>query len=139
MCEAFSCMSWKGSLEAMCPIPIPPWFKAWLAKASSLIPCLIISEHLQGCKLRRLSVQPYPVFDLNIAQWGFFHMFKWCFLTFGLCPLPVVLPLNTTEKSLAALLYTVGFSLTRFADDTKPSGAVDAGGKGCHPEVPWQA
>ena len=31
----------------------------------------------------------------------FFLMFSWNFLCFSLCPLPLVLPLGTTEKSLA--------------------------------------
>ncbi|KAK4827962.1 hypothetical protein QYF61_022664 [Mycteria americana] len=41
----------------------------------------------------------------------------------SLCPLPLVHPLDTSEKSLAPSLYEC--TLTKSADDTKLSGAVD--------------
>jgi len=51
--------------------------------------------------LHKLSGQPLPVFDYlcNI----FFLKFRWNFICFNLSPLPLVLPVSTTEKSLIPL------------------------------------
>jgi len=53
-------------------------------------------EYLQRRRLRSL-------FQGSVTLRGkkFFHIFSWNFLCFSLCPLPLVLSLGTTGKSLA--------------------------------------
>jgi len=48
------------------------------------------------------------LFQCSVTLRGkkFFLMFRWNFLFFSLCPLPLVLLLGTTEKSLVPLLVT---------------------------------
>jgi len=55
-------------------------------------------EYLQGRRIHNLSGQPVPA-TLRVKK--FFLMFRQNFLFFSLCPLPLVLSLGTTEKSLA--------------------------------------
>jgi len=58
-------------------------------------------ERLQQRRHHNPFGQPVPVFHtLKVKK--FFLMFTWNFLCFSLCPLPLVLSLGTTEKSLAS-------------------------------------
>uniref|UniRef100_A0A8B9QH24 Glycoprotein endo-alpha-1,2-mannosidase n=2 Tax=Apteryx owenii TaxID=8824 RepID=A0A8B9QH24_APTOW len=57
-------------------------------------------KYLQGCGLHSLSRKPVSMFSYPCSK-EVFLMFKWNFLCFSLCPLPLILSLGTTEKSLA--------------------------------------
>jgi len=55
-------------------------------------------EYLQRRRIHNLPGQPGPgVWKVKM----FLLTFRWNFLCFSLCPLPLVLSLGTTEKSLA--------------------------------------
>ena len=47
------------------------------------------------------SLGSLPQCSVTLRGKKFFLMFRWNFLCFSLCPLPLVLSLGTTEKSLA--------------------------------------
>jgi len=51
-------------------------------------------------RIHNLPGQPVPGLH-HFRGKKFFLMFRWNFLCFSLCPLPLVLSLGTTEKSLA--------------------------------------
>jgi len=57
-------------------------------------------EYLQRRRLHNLPGQPVPVLR-HPQREEVLHMFRWNFLCFSFCPLPLVLSLGTTEKSLA--------------------------------------
>jgi len=58
-------------------------------------------ECLQGGRLHNLSGQPLAILGHTHRVKKYFLMFRWTLLCFSLCPLPVVLSLGTTERSLA--------------------------------------
>jgi len=65
-------------------------------------------EYLQGWGLHNISQQPFPVSEHLHSL-----IFKWDFLYFSLCPLPLVFSLGTSEKSLALpLLPPIGYLYT---------------------------
>jgi len=57
-------------------------------------------EYLQRRRIHNPFGQPVAML-CHPQRKKFFLMFRWNFLCFSLCPLPLVLPLGTTEKSLA--------------------------------------
>jgi len=58
-------------------------------------------EYLQRRRLHNLPGQPVQC-SVTLRGKKFFLMFSWNFLCVNLCPLPLVLLLGTTEKSLAS-------------------------------------
>lgn len=63
-------------------------------------------EHFQGWRFHSLSGQLFPVFDhpRGVVA-GFFQVSNQIFLWWPLCPLPFILSLCTSKKSLAPSLY----------------------------------
>jgi len=57
-------------------------------------------EYLQRRRIHNPSVLPVQC-SVTLKVKKFFLVFRWNFLCFSLCPLPLVLSLGTTEKSLA--------------------------------------
>jgi len=59
-------------------------------------------EFLQRRRLHNVPGQSVP--GLHHPQSEFFLMFRWNFLCFSLCPLPLVLSLDTTEEKMLVYL-----------------------------------
>ena len=100
--ESLSGWCWKGALEGI-------WSKP-LLKQGHLEPVAWMAfEYLQGGALHSFSGQPVPVLSHSHGGKAFL-MFRGNLLCFSLCPLPLVLPLGTTEKSLVPSFVHPPFS-----------------------------
>lgn len=80
--------------------PVPPLLKQGQLQQAAWGHVQLDVEYLQGRRCYNLSGQPLLAFKQPLSK-DIVPMFKWHFPCLGLCPLPLVLALGTTEKSRA--------------------------------------
>ena len=89
---------WKGSPGITQSHPLPKQGHPQQAAQHRVQPGL---EYLQRRRLHNLPLGSLGQGSITLRGKKFFLMFSWNFLCSSLCPLPLVLALGTTAKSLA--------------------------------------
>lgn len=87
----------KGTLEIIC---FKPLAQAEPPRTDCPHDIQMALDYLQGWRLHNILNKPEPMLPHPHSKKMCFLMFRWNLLYFSLCPLPLVLSLANTEKSL---------------------------------------